>query len=201
MFCRFYTPLSVSFNNQTERVNAELVSGNYFQALGVRPAIGRVFSSEEDDRVYKGHPVVMLSHQYWVSRFAADPGVIGKKILVNNYPMVIVGVSAAGFTGLDPSTSPQIRVPIQMKPLMTPGWDAMGDRRSQWIQTFARMKPGFTLSSSQASLQPLLDQILRSELTLPEMKDSCGKNSWQERSAWSKRRMGIRTSVKATRWR
>jgi predicted permease len=172
VFCRFYTPLSISFNNQTERVNAELVSGNYFQALGVRPALGRVFSSEEDDRQYKGHPVVVLSHQYWVSRFAAERGVIGKKILVNNYPMVIVGVSAAGFKGLDPSSSPQIRVPIQMKPLMTPGWDAMGDRRSQWIQTFARMKPGYTLKSSQASLQLLLDQILKFELTQPEMKDA-----------------------------
>jgi predicted permease len=172
VFCRYSTPLSISFNNQTERVNAELVSGNYFQALGVRPAVGRVFSSAEDDRVYKGHPVVVLSHQYWVSRFAADRSVIGKKILVNNYPMVIVGVSAAGFNGLDPSTSPQIRIPIQMKPLMTPGWDALGERRSQWIQMFARMKPGYTLQSSQASLQPLLDQILKFELTQPEMKDA-----------------------------
>src|SRR5271165_282929 len=172
VFCRYFTPLSVSFNNQTERVNAELVSGNYFQALGVRPALGRVFSSEEDYRQYKAHPVAVLSHQYWVSRFAADPRVIGKKILVNSYPMTIVGVSAAGFTGLDPSSSPQIRVPIQMKPLMTPGWDAMGERRSQWIQTFARIKPSFTLKSSQASLQPLLDQILHFELSQPEMKDT-----------------------------
>ncbi len=61
VFCRFLTPLSISFQNQTERVNAELVSGNYFQALGVEPAIGRVFSPEEDDRTYKGHPSVVLS--------------------------------------------------------------------------------------------------------------------------------------------
>jgi len=123
-------------------VSAELVSGNYFTALGVKPALGRVFSSREDDRVYKGHPAVVLSHQYWVTRFAADPKVIGQKIQVNNYPMVIVGVSAAGFTGLDPSQSPQLRVPVQMKALMTPGWDDMGNRRSQWIQMFARMKAG-----------------------------------------------------------
>ncbi|HTS27641.1 MAG TPA: ABC transporter permease [Bryobacteraceae bacterium] len=170
VFCRFYTPASVSFGGQTERVNAELVSGNYFQAMGVKPAIGRVFSMEEDDRVYKGHPSVVLSHQYWVTRFAADPGVIGQKILVNNYPMTIVGVSAAGFTGLDPARSPQVRVPIQMKPLMTPGWDDMKDRRSQWIQVFGRMKPGFTVESARASLQPLFLQILRDELTQPEMR-------------------------------
>jgi predicted permease len=172
VFCRFSTPLSISFQNETERVNAELVSGNYFQALGVGPAVGRVFSPEEDDRLYRGHPVAVLSHRYWVDRFGSAPGVIGKKILINNYPMVIVGVSAAGFTGLDPSLSPHIRIPIQMKPLMTPGWDELGNRRSQWIQMFARMKPGFTADSAQASLQPLFHQILNEELALPAMKDT-----------------------------
>src|SRR6202163_3801645 len=97
VFCRYQTALSISFGNQTERVQGELVSGNFFQALGVRPALGRVFSPEEDDRVYKGHPVVVLGHDYWVTRFAADPKVIGQKIVVDNYPMTIVGVSAAGF--------------------------------------------------------------------------------------------------------
>lgn len=172
VFCRYGTPLSISFNGQTERVEGELVSGNYFQALGVPPALGRVFSPQQDDRVYKGHPSVVLTYQYWATRFAADPSVIGRKILVNDYPMTIVGVSAAGFAGLDPATSPQIRVPIQMKPLMTPGWDDIGDRRSQWIQMFARMKPGYTVQSAQASLQPLFIQILRYELTRPEMRDT-----------------------------
>src|ERR1035441_7152081 len=176
VFCRFGTAVSLSFAGQTERVDAELVSGNYFQALGVRPAIGRVFSPEEDDRVYKGHPYVVLSHQYWVSRFAADRNVIGRKLLVDNYPLTIVGVSAPGFTGLDPARSPQVRIPIQMKPLMTPGWDDIGNRRSQWIQVFARMKPGFTVASAQASLQPLFIQILREELTAPEMKDTSPYN-------------------------
>jgi len=171
VFCRYYTSLSISFDGQTERVIAELVSGNYFQALGVRPAIGRIFSPEEDDRQYQGHPVAVLSHDYWVNRFGADAAVVGKKILVNNYPMVIVGVSAAGFTGLDPSGSPQIRVPILMKPLMTPNWDDLGNRRSQWIQLFARMKPGYTVESARASLQPLFQQILRQEMTEPAFRD------------------------------
>lgn len=171
VFCRYYTALSISFDGNTERVNAELVSGNYFQALGVSAAIGRVFSPEEDDRVYRGHPVVVLSHHYWVNRFNADPKVVGMKVLVNNYPMVIVGVSAPGFSGLDPSRTPHIRVPIQMKPVMTPGWDDLGNRRSQWIQVFARMKPGYTAESAQASLQPLFQQILQDELTDPRMRN------------------------------
>ena len=172
VFCRFETSGSVSFEGRTERVSAELVSGNYFQALGVRAAVGRVFTPQEDDRTYKGHPVVVLSHRYWAERFGADPKVLGKKILVNNYPMIIVGVSAAGFTGLDPSESPQIRVPIQMKPVMTPGWDDLGNRRSQWIHVFGRMKRGFTPESARASLQPLFHQILNYELAQPDLAKS-----------------------------
>ena len=176
VFCRYFTPLSISLGNQTERVTGELVSGNYFQALGVGPALGRVFSPEEDDRVYKGHPVVVLSHQYWVTRFGADAGVLGQKILVNNYPMAIVGVSAAGFSGIDPARSPQLRIPIQMKPLMTPASDNLGDRRRQWVQIFARRKPGYTLESAQASLQALLSGILRSELESPALRDASQRN-------------------------
>ena len=77
----------------------------------MKPAAGRVFNPEEDDRIYQGHPVAVLSHGYWVSRFALDPGLIGRKILVNDHPMTIVGVSAEGFAGVDPAQSPQIRVP------------------------------------------------------------------------------------------
>jgi predicted permease len=172
VFCQRSIPVSITFSGHTERVTGELVSGNYFQALGVKPALGRVFTPEQDDRVYKGHPSVVLSYAYWTTRFASDPNVIGRKMLVNNYPLTIVGVSAAGFTGLDPATAPQIRIPIQMKPLMTPGWDDIGDRRSQWVQIFARLKPGYTIDSAKASLQPLFTAILRDELARPEMRDT-----------------------------
>jgi predicted permease len=172
VFCRYDTPVSVSAGSQAERVMGELVSGNYFQALGIGAAVGRVFTPEEDDRVYKGHPVVVLSHQYWVTRFGADPSVVGRTVLVNSYPMVIVGVSAAGFSGTDPARSPQIRIPVQMKPLLTPGSDRLGDRRTQWIKVFARLAPGQTMTSAQAELQPLLSRILRSELGDPAVRDA-----------------------------
>src|SRR4249919_514980 len=104
--CRRQISASVSVDNSTERVDAEMVSGNYFSMLGVTAAAGRVFNSQEDDRIYNGHPVVVLSYDYWINRFAQDPKAVGKKILVNNYPMTIVGVSAPGFAGLDPAVSP-----------------------------------------------------------------------------------------------
>jgi putative ABC transport system permease protein len=68
--CRRLVPASVSIGNHTERLEAEMVSGNFFTMLGVQAAVGRVFNSREDDRVYKGHPVVVLAYDYWVSRFA-----------------------------------------------------------------------------------------------------------------------------------
>jgi predicted permease len=173
VLCRRLTSASISVDNQTERVETEMVSGNYFTMLGVKPALGRLFTSEEDDRVVQGHPVVALSYQYWVNRFNRDPNVIGKKILVNNYPMTIVGVSAAGFAGLDPAQGPQIRVPILMKEALMPEWSWFNAaaRRARWVQVFARLKPGYTPESARASMQVLFRQIREYEMTLPEAKD------------------------------
>jgi predicted permease len=173
VICRRLFDASVSVDNQTERVEAEMVSGNYFAMLGVKPAAGRVFNSQEDDQVYRGHPVVVLSYAYWNSRFAHDPAVVGRKILVNNYPMTVVGVSAEGFVGLDPARTPQIRVPILMKPVMMPewGWLQMDDRRARWVQVFARLKPGYTAESAQPPVQGLFTQIRAYEMTLPRAKD------------------------------
>jgi predicted permease len=173
VLCRRLVSASVTVDNQTERLEAEIVSGNYFTMLGVKPAIGRVFNSQEDDQVYQGHPVVVLSYTYWNNRFARDPGVVGKKILVNDFPMTIVGVSAAGFAGLDPARSPQIRVPIQMKEAMLPEWPWLyvDNRRARWVQVFARLKDGYTVESAAAPLQGLFTQIRTHEMTLPAAKD------------------------------
>jgi predicted permease len=164
---------SVSIDNQTERLDAEMVSGNYFTMLGVPPAVGRVFTSEQDDRFYEGHPVVVLGYDYWVRRFNRDPAAVGKKILVNNYPMTIVGVSAAGFAGLDPTRAPQIRVPLQMKPVIVPEWNWMriDDPRTRWVQVFARLKPGQTIESAGAPMQGLFLQIRAHEMTLEGAKN------------------------------
>ena len=173
VICRRLASSSVSIDNQTERVDAELVSGNYFTMLGVKAAAGRLFDSREDDRVHMGHPVVVLSYDYWTNRFARDPKVVGRKILVSNYPMTIVGVSGPGFAGLDPARSPQIRVPILMEPALMPEWNwfSPGDRRTRWVQVFGRLKPGYTAESARAPLEGLFHQIREYEATLPGAKD------------------------------
>ena len=163
---------SISIDNQTELIEVEMVSGNYFTMLGVGPAAGRVFNSQEDDQIYQGHPVAVIGYDYWNRRFNRDPGVVGKKILINNYPMTIVGVSAEGFAGIDPARSPQVRVPIQMKPVIVPewGWVRMNDERTRWVQVFARLKPGYTIERATPPLQVLFTQIRAHELTLPGAK-------------------------------
>ncbi len=173
VICRRLADTSVGIGNVTERVGAEMVSGNYFTALGVKPAAGRLFNSREDDRVFLGHPVVVLSYDYWKTRFAGNPNVVGRKILVNNYPMTVIGVSAAGFAGLDPAQAPQIRVPILMESALMPDWTFvhMDDRRMRWVQVFARLKPGYTPRSAQSALQVLYRQIRSYEMTLPPAKD------------------------------
>jgi len=164
---------SVAVDNQTERIDIEMVSGNFFSMLGVTPAAGRVFNSQEDDQIFSGHPVVVISYDYWTRRFNNDRSAIGKKILVNNYPMTIVGVSAQGFAGIDPARSPQMRVPILMKPVIVPEWEwvRMSDERTRWVQVFARLKPGVTLETAQGPLQGLFTQIRQHEMTLPGAKN------------------------------
>ncbi len=172
VFCRFFSSADLSTGSRSERVLTELVSGNYFQALGTAPALGRVFSPSQDDRTYMGHPVVILTHAYWLSRFGGDPTVIGRKILINKYPMQIVGVTSPRFAGIDPNRSPQIFVPIQMLPVLEPSQNALGDRWSRCVEVFARLNAGYTVESAKAALQVLYQRTLREDAQDPTVRDA-----------------------------
>jgi hypothetical protein len=163
MFCRFGTSLSMSHTGQTERVMAELVSGDYYDVLGVRPVIGRLLSPE-DTRLAGANAIAVLSYDYWQSRFSGDKRIVGQIIRLNNFPMTVIGVSQAGFYGVDLGYSPQIMVPVTMKKLMTPGWDAIEDRRTRWVQVFGRLKPGVSVDSAKASLQPMFKAMLNRDV-------------------------------------
>jgi len=162
MFCMREVDMSVSYGGRTERISGELVSGNYFPVLGVGPALGRLFTAE-DDKVQNGQPVAVLSFGYWQRRFARDPGVIGRKLVINGYPYTVVGVSQAGFTGTDPASAPEVRVPMMMSKELAEYLD-LNDRRSRWITAFARLKPGVSLEKAKAGLQPLFHQIIQMEV-------------------------------------
>jgi predicted permease len=166
LFARRAVPMNVGVpgqNAQTERVPGEIVSGTFFQVLGVGAAIGRVITPD-DDRVRGDSPVAVLSYTYWRNRFGADPGVVGQKLTVNNHTVTIIGVSQAGFDGLDIGYVPSIRVPVMMKAQMTPNWDDMDNRRSRWVNVIGRLKPGISIDQAKAAVQPYFHGILEQEV-------------------------------------
>jgi predicted permease len=166
MFCFREINMSLSYGGGTERVAGEVVSGNYFPLLGVRPAIGRLFTVA-DDQLQGGHPVAVLSYSYWKTRFTGNPGVIGQKLNINGYPFTIVGVSEPGFTGTDPGYDRQVRVPIMMSHKLGNYLD-LNDRRSRWVTAFGRLKPGINIKQAKAGLQPFFHQILQMEVKQKE---------------------------------
>jgi predicted permease len=156
--------LSVSAQGHTaERSTGELVSGNYFEVLGVRPALGRVFTSE-DETAPGANPVAVLSNGYWARRFGSDPGILNKQLVVNGTALTVVGVSRAGFAGVQVGQVPDVFIPITMKASMTPNWDGLEDRRDHWVTMLGRLKPGFTPAKAAAALNPGYRAILESEV-------------------------------------
>lgn len=157
---------SLSYKNHALPGTAYLVSGNYFQVLGVGPAIGRVFT-EDDDRVPGGHPVVVLSYRYWQSRFGGDVAMLNQTMVVNGYPMTIVGVAQKGFISEMPGSSRDVFVPITMKREMTPDWDGLQDRRDYWVTMVGRLKPGTTLEQATTAINVTYRaQLLQDEALL-----------------------------------
>ena len=165
LLARFAVPLSVAGEGQTERANGELVSGNYFEVLGVRPALGRVFN-QDDDRVAGAGHVVVLSHAYWTRHFGGDAGILNKTIIVNGTGMAVVGVTRAGFTGVQVGQTPDIFIPITMKAQMTPNSDGLNDHRDYWLAMIGRMKPGLSPTQAEDAFAPVYRQILETELPL-----------------------------------
>lgn len=180
MLCRWTGDFSISAEGKTDQVHGELVSGTYFPVLGVGAALGRVFTPD-DDKVRGGEPYAVISYRYWISRYAGNPDVIGRRLLVNGYPLTIVGVSQAGFDGLEPGASYDIRVPIMMKEQVDPVlWSFhynFTERRARWVNVIGRLKPGTTQTQAQAALQPYFHQMLEMEVqqqafskTAPEVR-------------------------------
>ncbi|HEX9344945.1 MAG TPA: ABC transporter permease, partial [Candidatus Acidoferrum sp.] len=165
MFCRFPIAASLSFGGQSERVAVELVSGTYFSALGVGPARGRVFTPE-DDRLPSGHPYLVLNYDYWKTRFAADPEILGKELTINNYKMTVVGVAQQGFDGVELGHSPKIFIPIMMQPQIMVGnpTDMLKERRNRWVNAFGRLNPGVSQQQAKAALQPFMHSMLEQEV-------------------------------------
>jgi len=161
--------MNLNYRGVSERVRSEIVSGNYYEVLGVRPWIGRLFS-QQDDVTPGGHPVAVLSYGFWVQRFGGDPAIVGQSILLNEHPMTVIGISPPGFYGTSLSHDSDVRVTLAMTPVFKPlPFNRLDSRNHHWIDLMARRKPGVNLTQAQASLEVLYHSILVSEeKLLPE---------------------------------
>jgi predicted permease len=162
VLARYAVPLALTYGTHTERARGELVSGNYFEVLGIGTAIGRTLTNE-DDRTPGAHPVAVISYDYWSRRFGRDPGILNQKILINSQPMTIIGVSEPGFSGVSISDRTEVMIPIAMKATATPTWVDFENRRSLWLEMIARRKPGVSVSQAVAGMQTIMKPILEEE--------------------------------------
>ncbi len=137
-------PMTLSGGGIAERVDGQLVSGNFFQTLGVNAALGRVLTPE-DDRIPGAHPVCVISYGLWLRRFGGDRSVIGRVIRINGQPFTILGITPKEFMGLSQDSQTDISVPLTMSGVFS----------SRLLQPFGRLKPGVTIAQAQASLDVL----------------------------------------------
>jgi putative ABC transport system permease protein len=143
----------VSWKNNSEVQPAEMVSGNYFNVLGVRPAIGRLFGNE-DETAPGANPVAVLSFDYWKTRFHEDPAIVGQSVLVNGTPFTVVGVASPGFHSVVWGDIPRIFVPMTMQRVLEPNDDLM-DRHYIWLKIIGRLPAAMPLKQVEASLDPV----------------------------------------------
>ena len=158
--------LNVSWQGATQAVRGALVSGNFFTALEVPPALGRVFTLD-DETAPGANTVAVLSYSYWTRQFGADPSILNKPLIVNSVPLTIVGVARQGFQGVQIGETPDVFVPVTMKAQMAPNSrQTLEDRNDHWLPILGRLKPGMTREKAQASLQPIYGPILESDAKL-----------------------------------
>lgn len=142
-------------------VRVELVSGNFFQVLGVGAAMGRTIAPSDDVTV-GGHPVVMLSYGYWSRRLGSDPKTLNSRILVNGHPMLVIGILDRRFLGVQSGQMPDLYAPLTMKEQISPGWKGFDNVSGRWLNLIARLRPGTSRESAQAATRVLF-QAIRTE--------------------------------------
>jgi len=176
--------LGISWRNQAEDRNAEVVSGNYFQLLGLKPFAGRLFT-EQDETGKNANPVAVLSYDYWRTRFAASRDVIGQTVLVNGHSFTVVGVAPNHFDSAIGGYKPSIFVPVTMVEAAIP-WrgplDDLKNHKSAWLVLVARLKSGVTAAQAQASLAPLWHSLRENEFALYKSKSDRFRKNFIESS-------------------
>jgi putative ABC transport system permease protein len=146
--------VGVAWHDRSDLANAELVSGNYFQVLGVPALVGRTLLPT-DDAVTLGSPVAVLSYGYWQRRFGGDPQVVGQALQINWHAFTIIGIAPQRFHSVNGGEPTDLFVPMMMRSVIHPGRDDLDKYNSIWLNMVARLKPGVTVTRATAALQPI----------------------------------------------
>ena len=158
---------SLNSNEQTDLVVGAIVTGNYFDVLGVRAQLGRVITAD-DDKTPGAHPVAVISQGLWQRRFGGDANVVGRQLLLNGNTFTVIGVLPAGFDGLQLGIARDLYVPMMMQASMRPpraGYsgemnpDLLQVRGNRWLSSVGRLKPGVSAAQAQSSLALIAKQL------------------------------------------
>ena len=165
-------PMRLSVDSVTERITGALVSGTYFDVLGVRPALGETITEADDATAGSGGsrgPVAVLSHGAWTGRFGGQTSVVGTRILLNGQPFTVIGVAGRGFSGTEVGESPDVYVPMMMQGVILPSLSrALTQARSNWIRIMGRLRPGADVRQAEAELTTLLQAYNQNILQDPD---------------------------------
>lgn len=160
---RASAPVQIGFEGASERGRAEVVSGNFFDVLGVRPHLGRLLSPA-DDSVRGGNPVAVLSFDFWTRHFGASASALDRKILINGQPFTMIGVAPEGFRGVLSGGTADLFLPISMMAAISPGWNHFDNPGAQWLTILGRLGPGISREAATAGLQPVFATVLREHI-------------------------------------
>ena len=152
------TGVTLAIGDRADRARGSVVSAKYFDALGVRPALGRGFEPAEDFG-RNAHPVTVISYQMWKERFHGDPAIIGRTQMLNGMPHTIIGVAPQGFYGTFVGWAMQFWVPVSMQERFSAGEYKLEDRGAPWIEGFVRLKPGMTPQQAQAEISAVARRL------------------------------------------
>lgn len=142
-----------------EAAIGELVSGSFFEVLGVKPHLGRLIAPS-DDLAPGAHPVVVLSHRYWQRRFGGDPAIVGTTLRLSGYPMTVIGVTPPGFDGLDPGQATDLRVPLAIQAELRQAPSTLRQRGARELNIIGRLKRGVSLEQAQQIVSARLRRYL-----------------------------------------
>lgn len=160
LLCYRFSPISLSNNGVNERMWAYLVSGNYFDVLGVKPVLGRFFT-QQDDKAPGAHPVAVITYNCWKNRFAGDTDIIGRNVIVNGRSYSIIGVAGEGFHGSEISYMPEMWFPMMMLSQIEPGSDYLEDRDTANLFVQGRLNPGVTTQQAETQLKTIAAELAR----------------------------------------